>query len=170
MKVIVAKTAGFCWGVRRAMDAVLEASARSGAGPVQTLGPLIHNPQALELIGRRGVEVAASPEAVKSGTVVIRAHGIPIQDLRGLKERHLKGEITLVNATCPEVAKVHAKIKKWSPKGYFTVILGTHGHAESVAHQSFASNGSAIVANLQEALALLWPSLYGHARRHLPKF
>ena len=154
MKVIVAKTAGFCWGVRRAMDAVLEASARSGAGPVQTLGPLIHNPQALELIGRRGVEVAARPEAVKSGTVVIRAHGIPIQDLRGLKERHLKGEITLVNATCPEVAKVHAKIKKWSPKGYFTVILGTHGHAESVAHQSFASNGSAIVANLQEALAL----------------
>ena len=51
MKVIVAKTAGFCWGVRRAMDAVLEASTKQGNGPVQTLGPLIHNPQALELIG-----------------------------------------------------------------------------------------------------------------------
>ena len=54
MKVIVAKTAGFCWGVRRAMDAVLEASTNQSAGPVQTLGPLIHNPQALELIGKRG--------------------------------------------------------------------------------------------------------------------
>jgi len=154
MKVIVAKTAGFCWGVRRAMDAVLEASARSGAGPVQTLGPLIHNPQALELIGRRGVAVAETPESVRSGTLVIRAHGIPIQQLRGLKDRQARGELTLVNATCPEVAKVHAKIKKWSPKGYFTVILGTHGHAESVAHQSFAEHGSAIVANMAEALAL----------------
>ncbi|HET8901814.1 MAG TPA: 4-hydroxy-3-methylbut-2-enyl diphosphate reductase [Holophagaceae bacterium] len=154
MKVIVAKTAGFCWGVRRAMDAVLEASTNQSAGPVQTLGPLIHNPQALELIGKRGVAVAAAPDKVENGTVVIRAHGIPIQDLRGLKERAKKGELTIVNATCPEVAKVHNKIKKWSPKGYFTVILGSHGHAESVAHRSFAEHGSIIVANMGEAMAL----------------
>lgn len=154
MKVLVAKTAGFCWGVRRAMDAVLEASARGEGKKVQTLGPLIHNPQALELIGKRGVAVAESPAAVQNGTVVIRAHGIPIQDLRGLKDRQSKGELKIVNATCPEVAKVHSKIKKWSPKGYFTVILGIHGHAESMAHQSFASHGSIIVANLEEARAL----------------
>lgn len=154
MKVIVAKTAGFCWGVKRAMDAVLEASARSKGGTVQTLGPLIHNPQALELIGRRGVAVASDPERVERGTVVIRAHGIPIQDLRGLKERQKQGELKIVNATCPEVAKVHSKIKKWSPKGYFTVILGSHGHAESVAHRSFADSGSVIVANMEEAQAL----------------
>jgi len=152
MKVILAKTAGFCWGVRRAMDAVLEASARDEK--VQTLGPLIHNPQALELIKRRGVSVAATPEAVRDGTVVIRAHGIPIQELRGLKQRQRDGELTIVNATCPEVAKVHSRIKKWSPKGYFVIILGTHGHAESVAHQSFAEHGSIIVANMEEARAL----------------
>jgi len=154
MKVIVAKTAGFCWGVKRAMDAVLEASVRNDGRTVQTLGPLIHNPQALDLIGRRGVAVAETPETVQDGTVVIRAHGIPIQDLRGLKERQARGELKIVNATCPEVAKVHHKIKKWSPKGYFTVILGTHGHAESVAHRSFAESGSAIVANMAEAEAL----------------
>jgi len=153
VKIVVAKTAGFCWGVRRAMDAVLEASARD-RDQVQTLGPLIHNPQALELIGKRGVRVAASPAEVTGGTVVIRAHGIPIQDLRGLKERQRKGELTIVNATCPEVAKVHSRIKKYSPQGYFTVILGTHGHAESVAHQSFAEHGSAIVASMEEARAL----------------
>lgn len=153
MKVVLAKTAGFCWGVRRAMDAVLEASTRGG-GPVQTLGPLIHNPQALELIGRRGVTAAPSPEAVEDGTVVIRAHGIPIQDLRDLKERAKEGKLEIVNATCPEVAKVHSRIKRWSPKGYFTVILGLHGHAESVAHRSFADHGSIIVANLEEAKAL----------------
>lgn len=154
MKVIVAKTAGFCWGVKRAMDAVLEASVRNDGRPVQTLGPLIHNPQALELIGRRGVAVAEAPDQVQNGTVVIRAHGIPIQDLRGLKERQARGELKIVNATCPEVAKVHHKIKKWSPKGYFTVILGSHGHAESVAHRSFAEHGSIIVSNQAEAEAL----------------
>ncbi len=153
MKVIVAKTAGFCWGVKRAMDAVLEASSRGGS-EVQTLGPLIHNPQALDLIGKRGVAVAEAPDKVGSGTVVIRAHGIPIQDLRGLKDRAAKGELKIVNATCPEVAKVHSKIKKWSPKGYFTVILGSHGHAESVAHRSFAEHGSIIVSNQAEADAL----------------
>lgn len=153
MKVVLAKTAGFCWGVRRAMDAVLEASAHGGRS-VQTLGPLIHNPQALELIGKRGVTAAASPEMVQDGTVVIRAHGIPIQDLRGLKERAKAGSLEIVNATCPEVAKVHSRIKRWSPKGYFTVILGLHGHAESVAHRSFAVHGSIIVASLEEAKAL----------------
>jgi 4-hydroxy-3-methylbut-2-enyl diphosphate reductase len=100
------------------------------------------------------VAVADAPAAVKDGTVVIRAHGIPIQDLRGLKARQSKGELKIVNATCPEVAKVHSKIKKWSPKGYFTVILGIHGHAESMAHQSFADHGSIIVANMEEAKAL----------------
>jgi (E)-4-hydroxy-3-methyl-but-2-enyl pyrophosphate reductase len=154
MKVIVAKTAGFCWGVKRAMDAVLEASVRNDGRAVQTLGPLIHSPQALELIRRRGVAVAEAPDRVQNGTVVIRAHGIPIQDLRGLRERQAKGELRIVNATCPEVAKVHNKIKKWSPKGYFTVILGSHGHAESVAHRSFAESGSIIVSTMAEAEAL----------------
>ncbi len=153
MKIIVARTAGFCWGVRRAMDAVLEASARN-PGKVQTLGPLIHNPQALELIGRRGVRVVSAPGDAEGGTVVIRAHGIPIQDLRLLKERQRKGELAIVNATCPEVAKVHGRIKKYSPKGYFTVILGTHGHAESMAHQSYAEHGAAIVASMEEARTL----------------
>lgn len=153
MKVTVARTAGFCWGVRRAMDAVLEASSRQ-EGPVRTLGPLIHNPQALELLQKRGVGVVAAPQDAKDGTVVIRAHGIPVQELQGLRHRQQDGEIHLVNATCPEVAKVHARIRKWSPKGYFTVILGSHGHAESVAHQSFAAHGSSIVANLEEARAL----------------
>lgn len=139
------------------MDAVLDASndaARGGARSVQTLGPLIHNPQSLDLIKKRGVAVASTPAEVESGTVVIRAHGIPIQDLRGLRQRQEQGELKIVNATCPEVAKVHSKIKKWSPKGYFTIILGSHGHAESVAHRSFAEGGSLIIANMEEAKAL----------------
>jgi 4-hydroxy-3-methylbut-2-enyl diphosphate reductase len=136
------------------MDAVLEASARSKSNTIQTLGPLIHNPQALDLIKKRGVSIATDLDSVKDGTIVIRAHGVPMPILRKLKERQHKGSLKIINATCPEVAKVQSKIKKWSPKGYFVVILGTHGHAESVAHQSFAQNGSTIVANLAEAYIL----------------
>lgn len=153
MKVIVARTSGFCWGVRRAMDAVLEASGKK-RGHVQTLGPLIHNPQALSLLKQRGVDIVDAPNNVNDGTVIVRAHGIPIQDLKMLKERQAKGEIFVINATCPEVAKVHSRIKRWSAKGYFTIILGTHGHAESLAHRSFAEAGSAIVSNLDEAKAI----------------
>ncbi|MDR1840730.1 MAG: 4-hydroxy-3-methylbut-2-enyl diphosphate reductase [Holophagales bacterium] len=153
MKVIVARTAGFCWGVRRAMDAVLEASG-SKRGRVQTLGPLIHNPQALSLLSKRGVGVIDNPGDARDGVVLVRAHGIPIQELKALKERQAAKEISVINATCPEVAKVHSRIKKWSAKGYFTVILGTHGHAESIAHRSFANSGSVIVSSLAEARAV----------------
>ncbi|MCL1892670.1 MAG: 4-hydroxy-3-methylbut-2-enyl diphosphate reductase [Holophagaceae bacterium] len=153
MEVVVARTAGFCWGVRRAMDAVLDASGKK-RGRVQTLGPLIHNPQALTLLNQRGVSIVDTPDEVSSGTVLVRAHGIPIQDLKKLKARQSEGEIFVINATCPEVAKVHSRIKKWSARGYFTIILGTHGHAESLAHRSFAQAGSAIVANLLEARAI----------------
>jgi 4-hydroxy-3-methylbut-2-enyl diphosphate reductase len=135
------------------MDAVLEASG-SKRGHVQTLGPLIHNPQALSLLNKRGVSIVDSPDEAQSGTVLVRAHGIPIQDLRKLKGRQAKGEIFVINATCPEVAKVHSRIKRWSAKGYFTVIIGSHGHAESTAHRSFAQAGSVIVSNLDEAKAI----------------
>jgi 4-hydroxy-3-methylbut-2-enyl diphosphate reductase len=158
MKVKVAKTAGFCWGVRRAMDAVLEASARK-KGKVQTIGPLIHNPQALSLLGQRGVGVIDAPENASYGTVLVRAHGIPVGELRVLKDRQDKGEISVINATCPEVAKVHGRIKKWSSRGYFTIILGTHGHAESNAHRSFAESGSMVVSSMEEALAVPQESL-----------
>jgi len=59
-----------------------------------------------------------------------------------------------MHGRCPDVGKVHNTIKKWGPKGYLTVILGSHGHAESVANQSFADNGSVIVASMAEAEAL----------------
>jgi len=155
MKILVARSAGFCWGVRRAVDSALEASARWGnQGPVQTLGPLIHNPQALAHLDRRGVGIVDSPAEAREGTVIIRAHGIPIQELRGLKEGHRRKTIRLVNGTCPEVARVQARIKRWSARGYFTVLLGTHGHAEALAHESYAVSGWAVVANLQEAEAL----------------
>lgn len=134
------------------MDAVLEASTRWGMnGPVQTLGPLIHNPQALEQLARRGVKQTNSSDQVDHGTVVVRAHGIPVHELRDLKERHRRKDLHLINGTCPEVAKVQARIKRYASKGYFIVLLGTQGHAETIAHESYASEGCAVVGNILEA-------------------
>lgn len=155
MNIHVAQSAGFCWGVRQAMDAVLEASARWGSkGPVQTFGPLIHNPQALEQVARRGVTQSDSVMEVGHGTIVVRAHGIPVQELRALQEMHRRKEVRLINGTCPEVAKVQARIKRYASKGYFTVLLGTPGHAEAVAHESYAASGFTVISNLHEAKAL----------------
>lgn len=155
MNIHVAQSAGFCWGVRQAMDAALEASARWGSkGPVHTLGPLIHNPQALDHLHRRGVTEVVSASEIERGTVVIRAHGVPIQELRDLMARHQRKSLRVINGTCPEVAKVQARIKRYASKGYFTVLLGTRGHAEAVAHESYSSSGCAVVSNLQEASEL----------------
>ncbi len=155
MNIFVARSAGFCWGVRRAMDAALEASARfSHREVVQTLGPLIHNPQALEHLERRNVRVVGSADAVQDGVVVIRAHGIPRNDAKGLQARSQGGGLRVSNATCPSVARVQSIIKRYADKGCFTVILGQEAHAEVQAHISYACNGHAVVASLEEAEAL----------------
>lgn len=155
MQILVAESAGFCWGVRQAMEAALDASARWGSrGPVRTLGPLIHNPQALESLARRGIRSTESLQEATHGTVIIRAHGIPVEQLRALQEHQRRGSLRLVNCTCPEVAQVQARIKRYASKGYFTVLLGSHDHAETLAHRSYATAGCAVVADLQEAEAL----------------
>lgn len=155
MKVIVAKTAGFCWGVRRAMDAALEAAVRfRHRGPVRTLGPLIHNPQALAHLTQCGVQIATSIDEAHDGTIVVRAHGVPMPDYQALKARRDAGHLRLCNATCPEVAKVQSTIRQYSHKGYFIIILGQIEHPEVIAHRSFAASGHAVVADLTEAQAL----------------
>lgn len=155
MKVLISRHAGFCWGVRRAMDAAIEASARFGhRGPVSTLGPLVHNAQALGHLKRRGILQADSPEGVQQGTVVIRAHGIPLQDFRTLKSRRSTGTLRIFNATCPEVGRVQAIIRRFSGKGRFVIILGSAEHPEVIAHRSFATCGSQVLSSVEEAALL----------------
>jgi 4-hydroxy-3-methylbut-2-enyl diphosphate reductase len=78
VKLKLAKTAGFCMGVRRAVEIVLDA-ANSQQGPIHTHGPLIHNPQVLEILAEKGVTVLRDAAGTKPGTVVIRPHGVPPQ-------------------------------------------------------------------------------------------
>ncbi len=134
------------------MDAAIEASARWGRqGTVRTLGPLIHNPQALSHLSLRGVE-STDFSSIQSGeTIIVRAHGIPLSEYRSLKKDHQRGRLKLVNSTCPEVARVQACIRRHSSKGRFVIILGQADHPEVIAHQTYAAAGCAIVRTLEEA-------------------
>ncbi|MFH0823661.1 MAG: 4-hydroxy-3-methylbut-2-enyl diphosphate reductase [Pseudomonadota bacterium] len=146
MRIRLAKNAGFCMGVRRAVDMALDLQTEGHPKPIVTYGPLIHNPQTLELLRSRGIEEADSLERITTGTVVIRAHGISPDEKRILKE---KG-VTIVDATCPRVAKVQAVIGKYATKGCFTIIVGDADHPEVKGLLGFAKNGGTVIASAED--------------------
>lgn len=116
MKVRLARYAGFCMGVRRAMELALT-QAHHAQGPVFTYGPLIHNPQVLDLLESKGIRVLSEippPGSVDGGTVIIRAHGVPPQDKQRLKAA---GFSRVVEGTCPRVIRVQAIIARAARRG-----------------------------------------------------
>ncbi len=142
MRIRIAKTAGFCMGVRRAVDLALDLSRQNPPLPIVTYGPLIHNPQTLNLLESKGIKQQNSLEAIKVGTVVIRAHGISPQERRRLEEKKL----TIVDATCPRVTRVQVLIDKHSRKGDFCIIVGDENHPEVRALIGFATNGALAIS------------------------
>ena len=154
VKVKVAKNAGFCMGVRRAMDLVLNAARdRQPDEIIHTYGPLIHNNQVLEILERRGIRCSKDlAEAEEGGRIAIRAHGIPPQERKAIKEKGFK----IINATCPRVGKVQGIIKRHSLRGYDVVIVGDDNHAEVIGLKGFA-NGRAHVLNTPEEVEQLPP-------------
>jgi (E)-4-hydroxy-3-methyl-but-2-enyl pyrophosphate reductase len=133
----------------------LEATARFGGScKINSVGEIIHNPQALEYLKLRGLDRLESGFDAQGGALVIRAHGIPFEEYRYLAGLRTKGQVHLYNGTCPEVAKVQACIRRYHSKGYWVIILGDARHPEVVAHQSYAGVHCSIVATLEEARAL----------------
>ena len=125
MKITIAKTAGFCMGVRRAVDIVLDAS-NTTQERICTYGPLIHNPQVLEMLEEKGIPSIDKIPEKGEGTVLIRAHGVPPQDQEKLKQ----AGFTVIDATCPRVIRVQTIIRKHARKGYASIILGDRDHPE----------------------------------------
>jgi len=151
LEVILAQTAGFCPGVKKAIDRVLEL-AQSGKHPIHTLGPLIHNTQVIEMLEQKGIHAVDSIDEVrgKSGVLVIRAHGITPE-----AEREVRGlGLEVVDSTCPLVKNVHSVISKHASQGYDTVIVGDKGHAEVVGLLGYAGQRAFVVAGPDEAQKL----------------
>ncbi|MCA1961301.1 MAG: 4-hydroxy-3-methylbut-2-enyl diphosphate reductase [Desulfomonile sp.] len=146
MKIRLAKTAGFCMGVRRAVDMALDLKRVRPPAPIVTYGPLIHNPQTLELLESRGIRMVNRLDEIEAGTVVIRAHGISPSERSTLKARGL----TIIDATCPRVARVQAVIRKHAAKGHFCVIVGDDDHPEVRGLLGFAAAGGLAIGSPEE--------------------
>ena len=125
MSVTVAKSAGFCFGVNRAVELV-EQAAREG-GRVVTLGPIIHNRHAVKHFEEMGVKVIEDPEqATAADTVIIRSHGVTRQVYQSLERSRAR----IIDATCPFVKRIHGIVSKAREEGSLPVIIGTRSHPE----------------------------------------
>jgi 4-hydroxy-3-methylbut-2-enyl diphosphate reductase len=140
--VKIAKTAGFCWGVRRTVDKVLEVADRRHGGPVVTLGPIIHNPQAVARFREKGVgTVNAIGEVGDGTTVVVRTHGAVREEIEKAEARGLD----VVDGTCPYVKYPQAVVQRLSREGYHVVIVGDANHAEIKGVLSYAEGPCTVV-------------------------
>jgi 4-hydroxy-3-methylbut-2-enyl diphosphate reductase len=120
-----AKTQGFCFGVAITVKKAEEAVERLGAD-VTTLGHVVHNPQMVAALEAKGLKNAASVDEVNTGTMFVRAHGLPVEVLDKAKERGL----TIIDATCPMVTKIHVQAEKLRDEGYKIVVVGDPEHPE----------------------------------------
>lgn len=154
MKVVVARHAGVCYGVERALRMAREAADENGE--VATLGPLIHNPQAVAALTERGVAVAGALDEIASGTVVIRSHGV---DPAVISEAESRG-LAVVDATCPFVRAAHTCAAELAAAGYAVVIVGESDHPEVegiVAH----AGGEAVIVERASDLPARVPRRVG---------
>ena len=159
MQIRSAETAGFCFGVERAVS-LAEQTAKSCASAV-TLGPIIHNRHVVERFEAMGLrEIARAEDAQPGQTVVIRAHGIPVSEQQTLAARGAK----LVDATCPFVKKIHVIARQAEEAGRHLLIIGTPTHPEVTAIASYSSD--AHVFQTAEALESWLTEAPG--RRDLP--
>ena len=153
MKLLRAKTAGFCMGVDLALKKLAalitsEAAGISGsAPPLLTFGPIIHNPQVLEEYAAKGVRVVNAPEEIPPGaTVVIRAHGIPEPTRQAIAARGA----TLVDATCPKVKKAQTLIAAQARQGKQLLLFGEADHPEVKGLLSYALAGARVFDSFDE--------------------
>ena len=149
MKVILARTAGFCMGVKRAMELVLRALNQK-PDKIYTYGPLIHNPQVLELLAERGIGVLKKGPPDPGCLVVIRAHGIPPQEKAQLQVEGCQ----IIDATCPRVAKVQAIIRRWAKQGYATIIVGDEDHPEVLGLRGYTEGRGHVVVTSEDVARL----------------
>lgn len=152
MEITVAKSAGFCFGVQRAVDSVYK-ELEENSGKIYTFGPIIHNEQVVEDLNKKGIEVIDTVEQlkeIKEGTVVIRSHGVAKEIYDILEQQKLK----IVDATCPIVKKIHNIVLDESNNGKTIIIIGNDNHPEVEGIKGWV-NGEVIVINKEEQIEKL---------------
>lgn len=150
MQVRKAAKAGFCFGVRRAIDLALK-TARGGGTPIYSLGPLIHNPQVVDLLAREGITVIDGVDgSVQPGTLIIRSHGVAPRLLQTVHEYGFK----VVDATCPFVKRAQKLAHELTGDGYQVIVVGDRRHPEVQGIVGWTDGSALVVENPKEAAEL----------------
>ena len=155
MKVTVAKTAGFCFGVKRAVEKVYEQNG-TAENPIYTYGPIIHNEQVVGDLREKGVEVIDSLEELKTirdAVVVIRSHGVGKNVYDILKEN----DVDIVDATCPYVKKIHRIVEKQTAEGRRVLIVGSEDHPEVQGIKGWGDDRTVVIENTEDFRRLELP-------------
>ena len=150
MEVKLAKTAGFCFGVKRAVETVYEQVKKCQDKKIYTYGPIIHNSEVIKDLQNKGVSVIQSEEEllqITDGVVIIRSHGVP-KKIHDILERQ---GLECVDATCPFVKKIHRIVDEESAKGKHIVIIGDAVHPEVVGIQGWSLTPVTVIKNEEEA-------------------
>jgi len=148
MEVMLAKSAGFCFGVKRAVEKVYEQVGKEEK--IYTYGPIIHNEEVVKDLEKKGVMVIESKEELKKlteGTVIIRSHGVAKEIYTIIQEKGLN----CVDATCPFVKRIHNIVEKESAEGKRIVIIGNEKHPEVEGIKGWALHGANVVESIKEA-------------------
>ena len=148
-QIKIADTAGFCFGVKRAVKLANEAPAKYPESSISTLGPIIHNPRVVNQLAEKGVKPVDLDSAPAAGVVIVRSHGITRKLARELEE---KPELTLVDATCPFVRRAQEIVAKMSSAGYQVIIIGEPEHPEVTGLISYGSPQNTLVVSSAKEL------------------
>ena len=148
MEVILAKSMGFCFGVKRAVEAVYEQAEKGG--DIYTYGAVVNNGEVVDDLKKKGVRVIEGREEldkVESGTVIIRAHGVA----RDVYERIAERGLTCVDATCPFVKRIHGIVERESREGKQIVVVGNPGHPEVEGITGWCTTPAVVLETVEEA-------------------
>lgn len=154
MKVKLAKSAGFCFGVKKAVDMVYEQVDHDLDMPIYTYGPIIHNQEVVKDLEGKGVKVLEGEEhllELTTGIVIIRSHGVG-RNIYELLEK--KSEVTVIDATCPFVKKIHNIVNKESNAGKTIVIIGNEKHPEVAGIKGWGNSQTIVIENADEIAKL----------------
>lgn len=155
MEIIIAKTAGFCFGVNKAVELTYELTNNSNCR-IYTFGPVIHNEQVVEHLKGKGVEIANNTDDIsENSNVVIRAHGVAPDIIKYIESKAGK----VFDATCPYVKKIHHLVNEKYNEGYQIIIVGDKNHPEVIGINGWCNNSAFIVETREDVEAL--PEVHG---------
>ncbi len=147
MEVRVAEKAGFCFGVKRAME-MAQDTVLKRKGPIYSMGPLIHNPQAVKYLEEKGIKVINDLDEINEGTLIIRSHGVGPGLLHIAKNKGL----AIVDATCPFVRRAQVLARNLMSEGYRVVVVGDRQHPEVQGIVGWTAGEALVVENAEEAV------------------